>query len=280
MTEPWITPYPFCEFPKGSTECIFSGSKVYYVVWKCYSEQQMLFLEPVQLYFRKKKKVLAGVKSPLTASDWCTGFQPGFFACAMTARRQRQQVSSLPVFTGFQTWSGHHPAVTNAFRFGGGLEALLALTFTLKNRRESDGESACVLRINLDSVQFVPLHLAVKNSSLEPQRQSVLSSVPGGLVTISSSVRSLGVAPWLGEASTLLENFSKTSQDGLQGTKVKLPMEIWLHFGFICLTFWLFGVIHSSLMGSSLLWEWKKVSRSSWTSSEVHDPWSMVLGHC
>lgn len=75
------------------------------------------------------------------------------------------------------------------------------------------------------SVQFV-LHLAVKNSSLEPQRQGVLSSVPGGLVTVSSSVRSLGVALWLGEASTLLENFSKTSQDGLQGTKVKLPMEI------------------------------------------------------
>lgn len=107
-----------------------------------------------------------------------------------------------------------------------GLETLLALTFTLKNRRENDGESACVLRINLDSVQFVPLHLAVKNSSLEPQRQSVLSSVPGELVTISSSVRSLRGALWLGGASTLLENFSKTSQDGLQGTKVKLLMEI------------------------------------------------------
>lgn len=49
----------------------------------------MLFLEPVQLYFRKKK-VLAGVKSSLTASDWYTGFQPGFFACAMTTCRQRQ----------------------------------------------------------------------------------------------------------------------------------------------------------------------------------------------
>lgn len=79
----------------------------------------MLFLEPVQLYFRKKKKkVLAGVKSSLTASDWYTGFQPGFFTCAMTALRQRQQVSNLPVFTGFQTWSGHHPAVTNAPRLG------------------------------------------------------------------------------------------------------------------------------------------------------------------
>ena len=73
----------------------------------------MLFLELVQLYFRKKK-VLARVKSSLTASDWYTGFQPGFFACAMTAHRQRQQVSSLPVFNGFQTWSGHHHAVTNA----------------------------------------------------------------------------------------------------------------------------------------------------------------------
>lgn len=107
-----------------------------------------------------------------------------------------------------------------------GLETLLALTFSLKNRRENDGESACVLRINLDWVQFLPLHLAVKNSSLGPRRQSVLSFVPGGLVTVSSSVRSLRVALWLGEASTLLENFSKTSQDGLPGTKVKLPMEI------------------------------------------------------
>lgn len=98
--------------------------------------------------------------------------------------------------------------------------------FTLKNHAQNDGESARVLRINLDLVQFVPLHLAVKNSSLEPQRERVYSSVPGGLFTISSYVKILGVALWLNEGSTLLENFNKTSLDCLQGTKVKLPMEI------------------------------------------------------
>lgn len=107
-----------------------------------------------------------------------------------------------------------------------GSETLLALTFTLKNHAQNDGESARVLRINLDLVQFVPLHLAVKNSSLEPQRERVYSSVPGGLFTISSYVKILRVALWLNEGSTLLENFNKTSLDCLQGTKVKLPMEI------------------------------------------------------
>lgn len=111
---PGAHPVLSVSFPKGSSESVYFLEVKFIMLFENVTpSNRCYFWSLCNFILEGEKNVLAGVKSFLAASDWYTGFPSGFFSSAMTACRQAEAASSLPVSTGFQTWSGHHPAVTN-----------------------------------------------------------------------------------------------------------------------------------------------------------------------